>query len=82
MTMQNDFSDKMTFDLLCGTDPGDMTTITETDIRSMAQYWNEQGDTVTEEDVQKAIRGLEEYRGELHQVAEVGDEIDEQEQYN
>ena len=62
--MTNDFGNKMTFDLLCGNNPGDLNAITEGDIRAMAAYWTEQGDTVPESDIQKALLGLEEYREE------------------
>ena len=65
--MINDFGNKMTFDLICGINPGDLNAITEEDIRAMAAYWIEQGDTVPESDIQKAIAGLEEYRKELRQ---------------
>ena len=58
-------SNKDAFDLICGTDPGDMEAITEDDIRDMAAYWTEQGDTVPESDIQKALLGLEEYRQEV-----------------
>ena len=65
-------SNKDAFDLICGTDPGDMDVISEGDIRAMADYWNEQGDgdPFTEEDIQNALLGLEEYRQELRQDEE------------
>ena len=59
-------TNKEKFDLICGTDPGDINAITETDIRTIAGYWNKQseGDPVAENDIQQVIAGLEEYKEE------------------
>lgn len=50
-------------DSICGDCAGiDMTTITEEDVRAQAKVWIDSGETVTEEDIIDAIRGLHEYQ--------------------
>lgn len=56
MDYDNDFD---AFDKICGDCTGiDMLTITEDDIRGQAADYHD----ITEDDIQAAIRGLNEYR--------------------